>query len=83
MNLHKQKTIAAFAAIYLIWGSTFLGVSIALQSFPPFLLSALRFSIGGVLLALFCWTNKQPIPNRKELLKFSFWGVIIFGGGVI
>lgn len=83
MNLHKQKTIAAFAAIYLIWGSTFLGVSIALQSFPPFLLSALRFLIGGVLLALFCWTNKQPIPNRKELLKFSFWGVIIFGGGVI
>lgn len=83
MNRQKQKTIIAFAAIYLIWGSTFFGVSIALKSFPPFLLSALRFLIGGLLLAGYCYFKKQPIPSVKEILNFSFWGIIIFGGGVI
>ncbi|GCC53516.1 EamA family transporter [Chryseotalea sanaruensis] len=83
MNRQKQKTILAFAAIYLIWGSTFFGVSIALKSFPPFLLSALRFLIGGLLLTGYCYFRKQPMPSVKEILSFSFWGIIIFGGGII
>lgn len=77
------KTIIAFTAIYLVWGSTFLGVSIALQSFPPFLLSALRFLTGGLLLACWCRYRKEPIPSSKELVNFSVWGIVLFGGGVI
>ncbi len=83
MNRQKQKTILAFAAVYLVWGSTFFGVSIALKSFPPFLLSALRFLIGGLLLAGYCYLKKQPMPSVKDIVNFSFWGIIIFGGGVI
>ena len=83
MNRHKQKTILAFTAVYLVWGSTFFGVSIALKSFPPFLLSALRFLIGGLLLAGYCYFKKQTMPSLPDILKFSFWGIIIFGGGVI
>src|SRR4051812_38410932 len=42
---NNLKVALAFAAIYIIWGSTFYAVSIALKSFPPFLLSTLRMLI--------------------------------------
>jgi drug/metabolite transporter (DMT)-like permease len=83
MNNSREKTILAFAAVYLVWGSTFLGVSIALKSFPPFLLSAMRFLIGGLALASFCYIRKEKLPSYREILSFAFWGIIIFGGGVI
>jgi len=83
MNSTKEKTILAFAAVYLVWGSTFFGVSIALKSFPPFLLSAMRFLIGGLALAGYCYARKDKLPTFKEIASFAFWGIIIFGGGVI
>ncbi|MBR0906647.1 EamA family transporter [Bradyrhizobium liaoningense] len=42
--------VAAFAAIYVIWGSTYLALAFALQSFPPFLLMAARCLVGGAVL---------------------------------
>ena len=41
---------AAFAAIYLVWGSTYLALALALQSLPPFTLMAARCLIGGAVL---------------------------------
>lgn len=83
MNSERAKTLLAFTAIYLVWGSTYYGVSIALKSFQPFLLSALRFFIGGIALAIFCMMRRETLPSTKEIFRFSFWGVVIFGGGVI
>src|SRR5690606_795699 len=40
---------AAFAAIYIIWGSTFLGIRIAIDTIPPFLMGGLRFLLGGAV----------------------------------
>jgi len=80
---HQLKTIIAFTAIYFVWGSTFFGVAIALQSFPPFLMSAMRFLIGGLILALYCAYKKEAIPGKNEIIKFSLWGIVIFGGGII
>jgi drug/metabolite transporter (DMT)-like permease len=79
----KVKTIVAFTAIYLVWGSTFYGTSIALKSFPPFMLSALRFIIGGLTLTLYCYFKKEKAPTLNDIILYSFWGIIIFGGGVI
>lgn len=80
---HQIKTIIAFTAIYFVWGSTFFGVAMALKSFPPFLMSALRFLIGGLSLATFCIYKREALPGKKEIIKFSLWGIVIFGGGVI
>ena len=47
------RTIAAFAAIYVLWGSTYLGVAIGVESIPPFLLMATRcLAAGAILLAI-------------------------------
>src|SRR3954469_10375895 len=46
----KVTVILAFAAIYLIWGSTYLGILLAIQSIPPFLMAGSRFIISGVIM---------------------------------
>jgi drug/metabolite transporter (DMT)-like permease len=51
----KAKLIAAFAAIYLIWGSTYLGIKYSLESIPPFMIGAARFLVAGAL--LFAWAS--------------------------
>src|SRR6267378_419817 len=47
--------ILAFAAIYLIWGSTYLGIRIGIESFPPLLLAGARHFLTGLVL--------YPIPD--------------------
>jgi drug/metabolite transporter (DMT)-like permease len=47
----RTQVIAAFGALYVFWGSTYLGSKFAMASFPPALLSAVRFAIAGVAMA--------------------------------
>ena len=42
--------ILAFAALYLIWGSTYLGILFAIQSIPPLLMAGTRFLLAGIIL---------------------------------
>ncbi len=48
--MSRGRLLAAFAAIYVIWGSTFLAVAVAVQTIPPFLMMGVRCEIGGVIL---------------------------------
>jgi len=80
---HRVKVFLAFSAIFVIWGSTFLGVQVALKSFPPFLLSALRLLVAGSALALFCVWRREPFPPIAELKKHAVCGLVIFVGGVV
>ena len=45
---------AAFAAIYVIWGSTYLAIKYAIESVPPFFMTAVRFAIAGAV--LYAWS---------------------------
>ena len=40
--------IAAFAAVYIIWGSTYLAIDVAVHTIPPFLMLAARYTIAGI-----------------------------------
>jgi drug/metabolite transporter (DMT)-like permease len=42
--------VAAFAAVYLIWGSTYLGIRFAVETIPPFLMMGSRFALAGAVL---------------------------------
>lgn len=59
------KLIAAFAAIYLIWGSTYLFIKFALETMPPFALAAIRLSIAGAL--LYGWARVQSGIRPKPI----------------
>lgn len=73
----KALVIAAFAALYIIWGSTYLAIFIAIKSIPPFLMAGARFIIAGLLLYTWCRLQGQPTPDRKSIAKISFSGVLL------
>ena len=51
MSATASRVTVAFAALYVFWGSTYLGSKFAMASFPPALLSGIRFTIGGLAMA--------------------------------
>jgi len=73
--------VLAFAAIYLIWGTTFLGIALVLRSLPPFASAALRFLIAGALLLL--WLRlRDPRPlEGLPLARVALCGVLLLSGG--
>ncbi len=76
----------SFFAIYVIWGSTYLAIQIALVSLPPFLLAGIRFLLaGGVLYAWARWRGGRG-PARGDWTAAAFMGVMFFligNGGVV
>jgi drug/metabolite transporter (DMT)-like permease len=81
--LEQSRIILAFAAIYIVWGSSFYGVFLALKSFPPFLFSSIRFLIGGTALLIYCIARKEPFPDVKDLKKNVLCGLVVFIGGTV
>ena len=57
----RAKVVTAFAAVYLIWGSTYLAIRFAIDTLPPFLMAGARFVAAGVLLYL--WSARRA-PRR-------------------
>lgn len=71
----------AFAAVYLIWGSTYLAIRIAIETLPPFLMAAIRFAIAGS--ALYAWARLRgaPRPTRVHWRSaFVVGGLLLMGG---
>jgi drug/metabolite transporter (DMT)-like permease len=71
----------AFAAVYLIWGSTYLAAQFGLATIPPYLMGALRFSISGLILLSWSLLRKQPMPGKKAILVNSIGGILMLVGG--
>ncbi|NNG17836.1 MAG: EamA family transporter, partial [Gemmatimonadales bacterium] len=73
--------VAAFAAIYLIWGSTYLAIKLALVSVPPFTMTATRsFTAGAMLYAWGRWRGAPP-PTRAQWGGGAAVGMLLFLGG--
>jgi drug/metabolite transporter (DMT)-like permease len=62
----RTSFILAFAAIYIIWGSTYLGIRIAVETLPPFLMAGMRFAIAGVLLFAFLRIRGATWPTAVQ-----------------
>ena len=74
--------LAAFAAIYLIWGSTYLGIRFAVETLPPFLMAGARFLIaGGLLYAWARWRGAGP-PRWEHWISALVVGGLMIGGGM-
>ncbi len=73
----KGLIIAAFAAIYIIWGSTYTAVLIAIRDIPPLFMGGLRFTIAGGLLLAFARLKGEPLPPLTSLKKISVAGALM------
>ena len=73
----KAILIAAFASLYIIWGSTYLGIKYAIETIPPFFMAAVRFSIAGLLMLIWCIIKKEKVPSIKSIGIISFAGFLM------
>ena len=79
------KLILAFAAVYTIWGSTFLGIRIAIDTIPPLLMAGIRFTGAGVLLYVWARARGAKAPTLTEWRSAAIIGAALFfisNGGV-
>jgi drug/metabolite transporter (DMT)-like permease len=73
--------IVSLVALYLLWGGTYLGMRVALGSFPPFILAGVRFVIAGALLYLFLRMRGYPHPSRAQWIASTAIGALLLIGG--
>ncbi len=77
----KWRIVLAFAAIYLIWGSTYLAIRFAIETIPPYLMGGVRFLIaGGVLYGLLRWRGVKT-PTRLNWRAAAIAGGLLLWGG--
>src|SRR2546423_4088437 len=72
------KTLLAFAIIYFVWGSTFLGIRVGVREVPSLLFAAMRFFTAGVLLFGWLMARGERVPSRREWMSLSVLGFMIF-----
>jgi drug/metabolite transporter (DMT)-like permease len=74
--------ILAFGLVYLLWGSTYLAIDIAVQNIPPALMCGLRFSIAGtVMLAVCAATGRRIFYAPRQLALAAVVGLLLLMGG--
>ncbi|MGH8413169.1 MAG: EamA family transporter [Gammaproteobacteria bacterium] len=82
----RWQLVAAFAVVYLVWGSTYLGIRIGVQDIPPALLSGVRNCLAGLVLMLIASARGQALPrNPRDWLHALVMGVLLvtFGNGLV
>jgi len=82
----RSRLLLAFAAIYLVWGSTYLGIRIAVESIPPFLMASLRFCAAGCLMLGFLRLTRGPLrltlaQHRDNAIVGGF--LLLGGNGLV
>ena len=73
-----MRVLLAFAAIYILWGATFLAIRIAVLEIPPFFSSGVRFLIAGALLYVFMRLRGQPSPSAREWRSIATIALCMF-----
>ncbi len=67
--------------VYLIWGSTYLAIRIALADYPPFLMGAIRFFVAGVLMFVVLRWRGIAAPTRAQWVNCAVTGTLLLGFG--
>jgi drug/metabolite transporter (DMT)-like permease len=77
----KTKVWVALLALYIVWGSTYLGIRVAIETIPPFFHAGLRFLISGTILVVWQRAAGQQMPTRKQWISTAIIGTLLLLGG--
>jgi drug/metabolite transporter (DMT)-like permease len=77
----NKKVWAALIAVYIVWGSTYLGIRFAVETIPPFFHAAVRFLIAGIFLFIWRRLAGDPSPTRRQWKSAVIVGVLLLVGG--
>jgi drug/metabolite transporter (DMT)-like permease len=81
----RSLVIIAFSALYLIWGSTYLGIRFAIETIPPFLMAGARFVLAGLIMYAIAWSqdiSKSSWANWRTSLIIGACLLLAGNGGV-
>jgi drug/metabolite transporter (DMT)-like permease len=77
----RVRLLAAFAAVYLVWGSTYLAIHFAVETLPPLLMAGVRFVIAGAILLLWARLRDGAKPTRIDWRTGLVGGALLLLGG--
>ena len=79
MQIDKKRIsiLVAYFLIYVVWGSTYYFIGVALKGFPPFLLGAIRFSFAGLILLGWCFARGEPVFRKNLIKKSAISGIVL------
>ncbi|MEO6993078.1 MAG: EamA family transporter [Lacunisphaera sp.] len=77
----KAAIIAGFATIYVLWGSTYLGIKIAVETLPPFLMASTRFLVAGIIVTAWIVGTGRFKATRRQWIDNSLIGGLLLLGG--
>ena len=81
---HKLLVTLNFAAVYVLWGSTYLAIRYGVRTLPPALMAGTRFFIAGSILLAFLRWRGVPLPPRRMLGPIALCGMLmLFGGNLL
>ena len=72
------KIVLAFAAVYTLWGSTYLAIRLAIETLPPFLMTGTRFTLAGLI--LFIWA---VLKGERFIPPLNLWRRALVIGGLL
>jgi len=78
---NRSRVLLALAAVYLSWGSTYLGIKFALESLPPLFLMGVRFFLFGIVVYVFLRLRGAQAPGRVEWWWSAVIGTFLMLGG--
>jgi drug/metabolite transporter (DMT)-like permease len=76
------KIIVAFGLVYVFWGSTYLGIGIAVEQISPAFMCAARFLVAGTVMLAYCAASGRRIRfSARQLFHFAAVGILLLMGG--
>jgi drug/metabolite transporter (DMT)-like permease len=72
------KIVLAFGAVYVLWGSTYLAIRLAIETLPPFLMTGTRFTLAGAI--LFTWA---VLKGERFIPPLDMWRRALVIGGLL
>ncbi len=77
----RGRILLAFAAVYIIWGSTYLAIRYAVETIPPFLMAGCRFVIAGAALYVLTRARGAPRPSGHHWVTAAIVGALLLSAG--
>jgi len=77
----RLRVAAALATVYVVWGSTYLGIAVSIRTVPPLLMLASRFLVAGLLLYVWARRRSSARPTAREWRDAAVSGGLLLLGG--
>src|SRR3954470_3109386 len=77
----RLRVAAALAIVYVVWGSTYLGIAVSIRTMPPLLMLAARFLVAGLLLYVWARRRSHVRPTAQQWRDAGISGGLLLLGG--